>query len=595
MSNLNPRHKIRQAPDGEHTTLLGTEALPVSTALGESKFITAITLRSDLEPADATILKEADVVDALNSTSTTAPLSAAQGRALADGKEPVISVKGTAFNKDFGTTAGTVTEGDHVASTTGHPVATTSLPGFLSAAEKQQLDNLPAQLNRKAAEQAVVTTYAASGSSGIQVANNANINFGTGDFTLVWRGSLPDWTPSANTILAQKHDATNGWILTLLTTGILRLTINAATFDSTVAIGMTDTYSAQVSVRVVRETASVEGSVNFEINGSALGSSVAITAGAPTTVDNSVTAYVVGTSAIRSAAQTHFAATYNRALSAAEVWDLYVNGVSEADKWGSQTSIVQNPNFASSPLWWDLHGDINFTGTEAVFGPGYGQFMRNINRPNSLYKIVYTVSKAFSGTLSLRFGTEAVLDGSVGTHEIIDDCAGGFRQGFRTTGTGKLSSAKIYPLGATLALEPSGIQPAPGQWLDSSSNKLHGVLPTAGTSLKLPKRDFEVRWTNTWNNTSETQYISGLNQNILPPGAIRIDSITMRITGATGNVRVGDGSNAQRFVADVAQAAYLDCTIANRNHDGTNRKLTIAPSSAMTGSITTTVRGTILE
>lgn len=38
------------------------------------------------EAADATILKEADVVNALDSTSTTAPLSAAQGKALEDGK-----------------------------------------------------------------------------------------------------------------------------------------------------------------------------------------------------------------------------------------------------------------------------------------------------------------------------------------------------------------------------------------------------------------------------------------------------------------------------------------------------------------------------
>lgn len=39
------------------------------------------------ETADATILKEAEIVNALDSTSTTAPLSAAQGKALQDGKQ----------------------------------------------------------------------------------------------------------------------------------------------------------------------------------------------------------------------------------------------------------------------------------------------------------------------------------------------------------------------------------------------------------------------------------------------------------------------------------------------------------------------------
>lgn len=50
-------------------------------------------------------------------------------------------------------------------------------------------------INHKAPSQGVNMTYAASGSTGITVADNANIDFGTGNFTLVWRGSLPDWTP----------------------------------------------------------------------------------------------------------------------------------------------------------------------------------------------------------------------------------------------------------------------------------------------------------------------------------------------------------------------------------------------------------------
>jgi hypothetical protein len=41
-------------------------------------------------------------------------------------------------------------------------------------------------------DQVVNMTAAASGSTGITVADNNNIDFGTGNFTLVWRGSLPD-------------------------------------------------------------------------------------------------------------------------------------------------------------------------------------------------------------------------------------------------------------------------------------------------------------------------------------------------------------------------------------------------------------------
>src|SRR6056297_3128839 len=51
--------------------------------------------------------------------------------------------------------------------------------------------------NPLALSQAIHMTAADSGSNGIQVANNDDINFGTGDFTLVWKGSVPDWGENA--------------------------------------------------------------------------------------------------------------------------------------------------------------------------------------------------------------------------------------------------------------------------------------------------------------------------------------------------------------------------------------------------------------
>lgn len=55
-------------------------------------FATAAHLHTGVyEPADATILRQADVINSLNSTSTIAPLSAAQGKQLQDSKMPFIS------------------------------------------------------------------------------------------------------------------------------------------------------------------------------------------------------------------------------------------------------------------------------------------------------------------------------------------------------------------------------------------------------------------------------------------------------------------------------------------------------------------------
>ena len=57
------------------------------------------------------MLKSTDVIDDLTSTDTNKPLSANQGKVLQDGKESLFT-KNTAFNKDFGSTSGTVAEGN---------------------------------------------------------------------------------------------------------------------------------------------------------------------------------------------------------------------------------------------------------------------------------------------------------------------------------------------------------------------------------------------------------------------------------------------------------------------------------------------------
>jgi hypothetical protein len=159
-----------------------------------------------------------------------------------------------------------------------------------------------------------------------------------------------------------------------------------------------------------------------------------------------------------------------------------------------------------------------------------------------------------------------------------------------------LKDITVTPAGATAAYLPENIQPVPGQWLDASSNKLHALMPAAGCTLMRPENEFEIRWTNTWAGTSEMQYIGGTNQAVLPEGNIRIEYITITCTATGVSITIGDGSDADRFVTSTALADYLDISSpTKRNHDGTNRDMTITPSGAYTGSITTTVVGKILD
>ena len=186
-------------------------------------------------------------------------------------------------------------------------------------------------------------TYAAAGSSGITVADNDNIDFRTSNFTLRWKGSLPDWTPADDTYLLIKTSAGNyGIQFVLNTTGALTLYLfrnDAGTgFTSTVTNTLTDGTTHEISAVVTRETASAAGSVVFYIDGVALGTPKSITAAATVTLSNTGTLYISCTSGARYASTTSSVTLFNRALTSAEVLSLYQSGVATADQCGSQTA-----------------------------------------------------------------------------------------------------------------------------------------------------------------------------------------------------------------------------------------------------------------
>jgi hypothetical protein len=174
--------------------------------------------------------------------------------------------------------------------------------------------------------------------------------------------------------------------------------------------------------------------------------------------------------------------------------------------------------------------------------------------------------------------------------------------GFRIVAAANDSSADfdnfiLVQIGAMVALEGEGVQPNPGQWLDSSTNKLHGMQPAAGSSPLRRLKTFEVRWTNTWAGTHEAQYIGGVNQSVLPVDCYISDIIGVVAGGTIEDIIIGDGSDTDRWVAITEGLAEgtVAFTLANRVSDGTNYKLVVDPDANFTGSIAFTIRGVILE
>ena len=476
--------------------------------------------------------------------------------------------------------------------------------------------------NPTAIAQSINLTAAASGSNGIQVADNANIDLGTGNFTLHWEGSLPGWTPGAAVLFISKiQSADIQWYFQVTGTGFLQVVISRNTtytlYISTVANSFIDGTAHKVSAVVVRETASADGSVTFFADGVQLGAVVTIpyasTTNAGYNLDNTGALYILGTSTVRYAGRAKSAYTFNRALSASEVLDLCRNVVAFADKGAKQTTLNVSSMGAGT---FDSSSGLSATGgtfTKSTAGTkGCGTADEILFVLGKTYIAEYDAE--FTGNVTGAFlflkssvggvNWSATASPAVNGHNVsVFVCITGgtgvvnfaVSDSIGTAGNLIISNLKVYAAGATLELTPEGIQPEPGQWLDSSGNKLHAKMPIEGATTTRRKKDFEVRWSNTWAGTHESQYLGGVNEAILPSDNIRIESITMRCSATGVNVILGDGSATARWVASVALATYLDCTIANRNHDGTNRKLVIKPSANYAGTITTTIIGRILD
>ena len=237
----------------------------------------ASTSETNAAASASTATTQATAASSSASAASTSASNASNSAAAASSSASAAST--SASNASTSAAAALVSENNSTSS------ANASAASAAAAAAIVNISSVTTFTNPLARAVQVSITAATSASNGIQQLTNVQNNFGTGNFALQWRGSVPDWTPAADVILLNKHDGTNGYILTLLTTGILRTTINGTNYDSTVATGMADGYVAVIDVDITRSSASAAGSVVYTLNGVILGASVAITATGDTTTE----------------------------------------------------------------------------------------------------------------------------------------------------------------------------------------------------------------------------------------------------------------------------------------------------------------------
>jgi hypothetical protein len=149
------------------------------------------------------------------------------------------------------------------------------------------------------------------------------------------------------------------------------------------------------------------------------------------------------------------------------------------------------------------------------------------------------------------------------------------------------SNFKIREVGQTASLQPTGIQLAPGQWIDQHPNAKHVIIPD-GARLADQKLEGVLRGRNIFSASTTGQHMIGANLNALPLNA----RLTLSaIATVSGTFDIGDGVDQDRYAAGVTiGTTWSNITMLTRFHDATNRKIVLTPTSSYTGTVTSAAR-----
>jgi hypothetical protein len=486
-----------------------------------------------------------------------------------------------------------------------------------------------------AAARAIAVQMTASATvGGIQQLDNDNLDMGTNDFTLEYDAIIPTTRPAADIVLDRKHDGTNGYILTLRTTGIVRLQINATTYDSTVALASATNVNPKLFVPVIRSSATTAGSVTFYTQGAILGTAVAISAGAPTSVNNASARIINGTTTTRTASSLQASRMYNRALTAAEVLDLSINGVALADRGATQTPVYTS-GFSAGVDGWTSNGAVTLTGNiDGILSED--NWLRAVISATDImritksgltigrrYRAVARIGNDTAGTIYIGAGSASVSSGqtvayfisipagavgAIDISEVAQTDSFTIRRvtaaGLYTAISGGLTfytkDVEIKSIGLVSELLASNAQSNTGQIIDTSGNRNHALLPASGATVvgANPARSRQVRSRHQWTATSELQYLGGVNQEVLPPNAA-IEFIDIE-SNASLSVNIGNGTTATQYASAVALVSGWNRIALASVFSGTTsatRKLTITPTASATAILNciVTYHGTEVE
>ncbi|WP_339859142.1 hypothetical protein [Pseudohongiella acticola] len=488
-----------------------------------------------------------------------------------------------------------------------------------------EVQNFTTQLARAAS---VAMTNSTSEGRGIMVPAAENFRIGDGDLTIHVLAAI--YEGSAGNIFIQSETSGSNGLLFQLTTEPFRLfarTPNSAgdNWLSHISQSIEDFVGkiSLISIAYKRQSPSEAGYLQYFINGQAFGSPFVIQAGSPFYIDTDEPAYIFGSPASRSKSQFLQFTMMNRLQSAAEILDFAINGASPSDLYGDQVP-VRELDFSSglngaTGNFGAVDGNIDSIGGEddwlrfTVDGTLDSHFARfsGVLLANTKYRLEfkYFIPAGQSNIDGLganinngATNATGVLNtvGSVETYsvEFVTGSADSDVRFYAYDGSGTvfqdagaddvfyIKAGTIKKIGIVLSLSAQDAQSDSGQILDAAHG-YHGLLPAIGATIigGQQSRQRKIESSHEWSVTDELQYLTGVNQPILP-GDAAIQYIDIEASDPV-TINIGDGSDPDHYVA--AQAL-----VAGRNRveltsspfcDGTNRKVTVTPAAAFDGSL----------
>ncbi len=485
-----------------------------------------------------------------------------------------------------------------------------------------------------------------NGSSAVmRAANDAEFNPGNGGFTIAHMVVPGGYVGSSGT----RHNSINNAAGSSVNLPILffalsggnvtpNLYINTVQFAaSTTLTSAQFLLGGEWAVTYSPPTTLAAGAVVFYRNGVKFGAPVTVPAGTPHTFTGS-DLILEATAGTREPCSWQYTRFFTRTLSSAEVALNYNDGPSAADRGASQTPIYAS-NFSGGVDSWGV-ATMTITGNNDGIGgvdncafaactttgtatnvriargtviplvDKYCTMKISIYRPASNATVVGFELADTNGSTIFASASKAITTAADTWQE--------FTFSGKVTSTSGSQSLRLYPInaagtraqasgeglyfvsvssvhnGLTAEWMASNAQSNTGQVLDTSGNKTHLILPSAGARiLPHPPRTFQVRSTHSWAETHELQYLTGVNQSVVPSTAklVRIFG-EVSSTGGSGpqDFTIGDGSDGDRYVVLTSglttgkKEFTIDTTYAGFN-DGTNLKLTIDPDANCTMTV----------